>query len=104
MTQAQAAVMEYTARKFEQANEQLEAMLSRLLHELEGLRTAWQGAGGYSFEQVKQAWADDQRALHRALGETSAAIRTAGRGYAASDVEAAHRIAAAHRGRIDLPL
>jgi ESAT-6 family protein len=104
MTQAQAAVMESTARRFEQANEQLEGMLSRLLHELEGLRTAWQGAGGYSFERVKQAWAEDQRALHRALGETSAAIRTAGRGYTLSDAEAARRVAATHRGGIDLPL
>src|SRR5262245_13122807 len=90
-TQAQAAVMESTARKFEQANQDLEAMLSRLLGELEGVRQAWQGAGGRSFEQVKQAWARDQRALHGALAETASAVRTSGRRYDASDAAAAER-------------
>ena len=91
-TQAQVAVMESTARKFEQAN-----------HELEILRSAWQGHGGRSFEEVKQAWAADQRTLHRALAETAVAIRTAGRGYTTSDTDAADRVSAAHRG-LSLPL
>jgi len=103
-TQAQAAVMESTARKFEQANQELEAMLGRLLNELEILRSAWQGHGGRSFEEVKQAWAADQRTLHRALGETAAAIRTAGRGYTTSDTDAADRVSATHRGGLSLPL
>jgi WXG100 family type VII secretion target len=103
-TQAQAAVMESTARKFEQANQDLEGMLGRLMGELEILRRAWQGAGGRTFEQVKQAWAADQRALHRALAETAVAVRTAGRGYATSDTEAADRVGATHRGGLSLPL
>ena len=103
-TEAQAAVMETTARTFEQANQELEAMLSRLLNELEILRSAWQGHGGRSFEEVKQAWAGDQRTLHKALAETAVAIRTAGRGYTTTDTDAAGRLTAAHRGGLSLPL
>ena len=103
-TQAQSAVMESTARKFEQANQDLEAMLSRLMAELEILRTAWRGAGGRTFEEVKQAWAADQRVLHRALAETAGALRTAGRGYDATDTEAADRVGAIHHGGLNLPL
>ena len=102
-TQAQAAVLESTAKKFDQANHELDGMLSRLLRELDVLRTAWQGRGGRSFEEVKQAWANDQRALHKALGETAAAIRTAGRSYTTSDTDAADRVAVSHRG-MTLPL
>src|SRR5207244_7377436 len=72
-TAAQAAVMRQTADKFDQANQSLQTMLRSLLGELEVLRTQWQGAGGSSFEQVKQAWAEDQQALQQALGETATA-------------------------------
>jgi WXG100 family type VII secretion target len=102
-TQAQTAVMESTAARFEHVNDALEGMLKRLLGELEILRTQWVGRGGTSFEQVKQAWAADQAALHRALGETATAIRTAGRQYQTSDGAAADRLGA-HRGGISLPL
>lgn len=102
-TQAHAAVMERVARKFEQANQDLEAMLGRLMVELDVLRSAWQGAGGRSFEEVKRAWAGDQRALHRALGETAAAIRSAGATYRSSDEAAQARVLATHR-TIELPL
>jgi WXG100 family type VII secretion target len=91
-TQAQAAVMEQTAAKFDQVNESLQSTLKRLLGELEVLRTQWQGAGGASFEQVKLAWAADQEALQRALGETATAIRTSGRQYQATDTVAADRL------------
>jgi WXG100 family type VII secretion target len=103
-TQAQAAVMEQTAAKFEQVNEALQGMLKRLMAELEVLQTAWRGAGGRSFAQVKQAWSSDQAALQQALRETAGAIRTAGRQYAASDLEAASRVATTNRGGVSLPL
>jgi WXG100 family type VII secretion target len=103
-TQAEAAVMEATARRFEQAAQDFDGMLSRLLRELEVLRTAWQGAGGRSFEQVKQAWAEDQRALLRALAETATALRTAGLRYDAADTAAADRVVATQRGGLTLPL
>lgn len=102
-TQAEAAVMEQTAAKFDQVNQSLQSMLNGLLGELEVLQSAWRGAGGRSFEHVKQAWARDQQTLYRALGETAAAIRTSGRQYDVSDTEAASRVAATERGVV-LPL
>lgn len=102
-TQAEAAVMQQTAAKFERVDESLQSMLSSLLAELEELQSAWRGAGGRSFEQVKQAWTQDQQAMQRALRETASAIRTAGQQYESSDSEAASRVAATNRG-ISLPL
>jgi len=102
-TQANADVMEATAKKFESVNDSLQGMLTRLISELEGLNAAWRGAGGRSFAQVKQAWAEDQQRIQRALSETATAIRTSGRQYSSSDTEAASRVAATNRG-INLPL
>ncbi|HEU4424843.1 MAG TPA: WXG100 family type VII secretion target [Pilimelia sp.] len=102
-TQAEAQVMEQTAAKFEAVNNSLQGMLTRLMSELEVLQTAWQGAGGRSFTQVKQAWQQDQQAIQRALQETATAIRTSGQQYTASDSEAANRVAATNTG-VQLPL
>lgn len=95
--------MEQTAAKFEAVNNSLQGMLTRLMAELEVLQTAWQGAGGRSFTQVKQAWQHDQQAIQRALQETATAIRTSGQQYTASDSEAANRVAATNTG-VQLPL
>ncbi|MEH1012339.1 WXG100 family type VII secretion target [Micromonospora sp. CPCC 206060] len=103
-TQAEAAVMQQTAARFEQVDEALQSMLSSLMAELEVLQQAWRGAGGRSFEQVKQQWSQDQAAIQRALRETGGAIRTAGQQYTASDAEAASRVAHTNRGGIQLPL
>lgn len=102
-TQAEAAVMQQTAAKFEQVDQSLQSMLSSLMSELEVLQTAWRGAGGRSFEQVKQQWAQDQSAIHRALRETASAIRTSGQQYESTDSDAASKMAALNRG-IQLPL
>ena len=102
-TQAEAAVMQSTATKFEEVDQSLQSMLSSLMSELEGLQQSWRGAGGRSFEQVKQQWAADQAKLGRALRETAGAIRTSGQQYDASDSEAASRVANTNRG-IQLPL
>jgi WXG100 family type VII secretion target len=102
-TTAQAAVMESAAGKFEDSNTQLQQMLTSLLAELSALQTAWRGAGGAAFEQVKQRWEEDQRKLQQALTETADAIRTAGRGYTSTDTAAADRVGATHGGH-QLPL
>ncbi|MDG4821591.1 WXG100 family type VII secretion target [Asanoa sp. WMMD1127] len=102
-TQAQAAVMQQTAARFEQVDQSLQSMLTSLMAELAVLQTAWRGAGGRSFEQVKQQWSQDQGAMQRALRETAGAIRSAGTQYEATDTEAASRIATTSRG-IQLPL
>ncbi len=103
-TQAQSAVMQQTADRFDQVNQSLQAMLRSLLGELEVLRTQWRGAGGASFEQVKQAWAEDQQALHQALAETANAIRTSGRQYTTTDTAAADRFGGNRGGGLRLPL
>lgn len=101
-TQADAAVMERTAARFEQVNDSLQAMLTRLMADLEVLRGQWQGAGSRAFTQVAQAWRDDQETLQRALLETACALRTAGHRYQATDDELAGRIARV--SRLELPL
>lgn len=95
--------MAATAARFDSVNDSLQGMLRRLMTELEALHTAWRGAGGRSFHQVKEAWAADQAALSRALAETAEAIRTSGRQYTSADADAAQRVAASHRG-VSLPL
>lgn len=102
-TQAEAAVMRQTADKFERVEESLRSMLTGLKADLEVLQTAWQGAGGRSFEQVKQQWTQNQDALQRSLRETASGIRTAGQKYEAVDSEAASRVANTNRG-MTLPL
>jgi WXG100 family type VII secretion target len=97
-TQAQAAVMESTAHKFETTNDSLQTMLKRLMDELSVLQSAWQGSGGRSFEQVKIAWEADQKKLQLALRETATAIRTSGKQYTATDDEASGRMKNIHHG------
>lgn len=84
--------MDSTASKFDQANDSLNSMLSRLLNELEALRTGWQGAGGRSFESVKQAYEANQRKLSAALQETAGAIRTSGSNYTSTDQDSSSRV------------
>lgn len=103
-TQADAAVLEATARKFESINSELDGMLKSLLQELEVLQTAWQGAGGSSFAEVKLRWSSDQKALHEALAQTAQAIRTSGRTYTTTDTNAAQSVSAAQSGTQALPL
>ena len=82
--------------------EDLRRTLNNLMAELDEMRTAWQGAGGRSFEQVRQEWARDQATLNEALGATADALRGASRNYTASDSNAADRVA--RSARITLPL
>jgi WXG100 family type VII secretion target len=96
VSQTNTELMQATARRFESVNVALDGMLRALLGELEGLRSQWTGAGFRSFEQVKQAWAADQEKLHRALGETATAVRTAGQKYAVADQASADRFTARH--------
>ena len=103
-TEAEAHVMAATAAKFDHVGGVLELTLKRLMIELEVLRTQWQGAGGRSFEQVKEAWAEDQQRLHHALSETADAIRRSASHYAATDESATHRLSPVRTGGMTLPL
>ena len=100
-TQAQAAVLEQVASRFDDVQQSLSQLLSQLMREVESVRQDWQGRGGATFEQVSQAWAQDQRQLLRALAETAGGIRSAGRLYSATDDAAAGRLT---HGNVSLPL
>ncbi|GIH11442.1 hypothetical protein Rhe02_95090 [Rhizocola hellebori] len=91
-TTAEAAAMETAASKFERVDDSLQSMLTRLMNELETLQTAWRGAGGNSFTNVKMAYQENQKALSRALRETATAIRTSGQQYTATDDEQASAV------------
>jgi WXG100 family type VII secretion target len=101
-TEAQAAVMIQTAARFDQTRESLDSTLSRLMIELDGLRTQWQGAGGRSFDAVRVRWADDLAKLTTALGVTADSIRRAASHYDTTDSQAATRFTAS--GPLTLPL
>jgi WXG100 family type VII secretion target len=90
-TQAQQAELHSAAARFEQVDSELQAMLSTLMRELETTRTGWQGAGGRSFDAVKQAWHRDQDALNKNLLETAEGLRSAGRNYQVTDTDAGAR-------------
>ena len=102
-TEAEAAVMAQSARKFHQTNESLQSMLTSLMSELEVLQSAWQGQGARSFQQVKAQWMRDQKAMANALAETAEAIRVSGTSYTASDSESASRVSRTSHS-INLPL
>jgi WXG100 family type VII secretion target len=91
-TEAQSAMMEQTAGKFESSNSDLQTMLRNLLNQLEALQGSWAGRGAQSFHTVKQRWADDTAKLQQALLETAGAIRSSGRNYDATDSEASGRM------------
>jgi len=104
-TQAELSVMESTAQKFEQTNQHLQRRLDQLMQELAVLQKEWQGSGGRSFDQVKQAWHADQETINRALGATAEAIRTSGRSYATTDTTVADRFTSGGTGGgLKLPL
>jgi WXG100 family type VII secretion target len=77
--------MESVAGKFETVHDSLDAMLSRLINELQVLETSWVGKAGTSFTAVRDAYQVNQRKLGQALAETAVAIRTSGTNYTATD-------------------
>jgi WXG100 family type VII secretion target len=97
------AVMSQAAQQFVQIDHDMQAMLRRLMDELEALHAAWQGRGARSFAQTKTAWAEHLKVMHVALLETAEAIRTAGTHYDASETDAVSLMTQV-RGRLDLPL
>lgn len=95
--------MESTAGKFEQVQEGLDSMLSRLLGELEILSTHWVGRSGTSFTQVREAYQANQKKLSAALAETATAIRSSGSTYTSTDDTSADKVSGINMG-MNLPL
>ncbi|MGA5304306.1 WXG100 family type VII secretion target [Nucisporomicrobium flavum] len=103
-TQTEAAVMAQTAAKFDQVNNNLTAMLNKLMSELSVLQTAWVGHGGRAFGSVKHQYQRDLAQLNRALADTAEAIRTSGVSYDSTDSSAASAVTKSGGGGYDLPL
>ena len=95
--------MAKTANQFDQVNNQLQSMLTKLMQELSILESTWKGLGAQAFEQVKQQYEADLKSLNQALSETATSIRQSGHGYDATDTEAASKVANSGGG-FSLPL
>ncbi|NJC64313.1 WXG100 family type VII secretion target [Planosporangium flavigriseum] len=97
--------MAQTANKFRSTNSDLTNMLTRLMNELDSLRSGWKGQGAQAFDNARLQWRTDMDLLHRALDETAAAIEKAGTFYTSSDSESANRLKTFQGGAtVKLPL
>jgi len=82
-----AAVMAKTATEIDGAADRLTSMFNKLMNELTPLQTSWVGAGGGSFQQVRDRFDQDVAKLNVALRSIASAVSTAGRDYTLSDDE-----------------
>ena len=80
-------LMAKTAQDVDAVADRLTSMLNRLMNELAPLQSAWQGAGGGSFQQVKDRFDNDIARLNVALRSIAEAVGSSGRDYAVSDDE-----------------
>ncbi|MEU7904203.1 WXG100 family type VII secretion target [Actinoplanes sp. NPDC049118] len=103
-TKASAEAMAKAAAEFDQVNQSLTEMLTKLMGRLSVLQTAWVGSGGRAFETVKSQYEADLTKLNQALAETAEAIRTSGVSYTNSDESAAQLVTKSGGGGYTLPL
>jgi WXG100 family type VII secretion target len=82
-----AAVMAKTAGEIDGAADRLTSMFNKLMNELTPLQTAWVGAGGSTFQTVRDRFDADVAKLNVALRSIASAVSTAGRDYTLSDDE-----------------
>jgi WXG100 family type VII secretion target len=69
----------------EGARHDFDRMSAELDHEIDLLRSRWQGAGGSAFFAVKEAWTDRQRVVVSALDGLAGALRDTERDVLATD-------------------
>jgi WXG100 family type VII secretion target len=82
-----AALMVKTAQDVNGVADRLTSMLNGLMNELTPLQSAWVGAGGSSFQGVRQRFDDDMARLNGALRSIAEAVSTSGRDYTVTDSE-----------------
>lgn len=82
-----AALMSKTAQDVDSAADRLTSMFNKLMDELTPLQTAWVGAGGSSFQQVRDRFDGDVANLNVALRSIASAVASAGHDYSLSDDE-----------------
>ncbi len=67
--------------------DRLTAMLTSLMNELTPLQEDWKGAGGGSFQQVRDRFDQDMAKLNHSLRSLAEAVGSSGRDYTVSDDE-----------------
>jgi len=67
--------------------DRLTTMLNQLMDRLSPLQQYWVGAGGSSFQEVRQRFDEDMARLNVALRAIAEAVGSSGRDYAVSDAE-----------------
>ena len=67
------------------ARQDFDRMGAELDHEIDALRSRWQGSGGSAFFALKDAWNDRQRRVVAALDGLAAALRGTERDVTATD-------------------
>ena len=72
------ALMVKTEKDVDGVADRLTGMLTSLLNELTPLQDAWKGAGGTSFEGVKQRFNDDLAKLNVSLRSLAEAVGSSG--------------------------
>ena len=67
--------------------DRLTSMMNTLMNRLAPLQEFWVGAGGRSFQDVRQRFDEDMARLNVALRSIAEAVGTSGRDYTVSDQE-----------------
>jgi WXG100 family type VII secretion target len=80
-------LMVQTEKDVDGVADRLTSMLTGLMNELTPLQDAWKGAGGTTFQGVRDRFDRDMGALNRALRSLAEAVGSSGRDYAVSDEE-----------------
>ncbi len=82
-----AALMAKTSQEVDGAADRLTSMFNKLMDELTPLQSAWVGAGGSSFQQVRERFDGDVATLNVALRSIAEAVASSGRDYSVGDEE-----------------
>lgn len=83
----QTGLMAQTAQQVNDVADQLTTMLNTLMGNLTPLYDAWKGAGGSSFQEVRQRFDSDMARLNASLRSIAEAVGSSGRDYTVSDEE-----------------
>jgi len=81
------ALMVKTGADVDAVANQLTSMLNGLMNELTPLQDQWRGAGGSSFQAVRNRFDSDMARLNTALRSIAEAVESSGKDYEVSDTE-----------------
>lgn len=84
---ADTGVMLRTEQEVNSVADRLTSMLNQLMDRLAPMQQYWQGAGGSSFQEVRQRFDADMAKLNVALRAIAEAVGSSGRDYDVADTE-----------------